>query len=264
MNAIDRLNALMSTQRPLIMGVVNVTPDSFFDGGEHGDTRVAIDHALRLIDEGADIIDVGGESTRPPGRDYGDGAIRVESSDEIGRVVPVIRGITTLRPGVVVSVDTMKPGVAAHGQAGSGRRHRPRGRRGDGGSASSAWPEGRQGRQEEAAAAAAHAEEEGLSGRRSGLVLHERSALGDHDAARDHHAGAGSDGVDRGLDDRARRQGDAWATRADACQVQRELVGLDGDDVQLAPVRLHQRCDDLTAHFEELIDRAGHLGAGRA
>ncbi len=115
MNAIDRLNALMSTQRPLIMGVVNVTPDSFFDGGEHGDTRVAIDHALRLIDEGADIIDVGGESTRPPGRDYGDGAIRVESSDEIGRVVPVIRGITTLRPGVVVSVDTMKPGVAAHG-----------------------------------------------------------------------------------------------------------------------------------------------------
>ncbi len=85
------------------MGVVNVTPDSFSDGGRWFDTTAAVKHGLALVDEGADLVDVGGESTRP-------GATRVDEAEELRRVVPVVRGLAS--EGVVVSVDTMRASVA--------------------------------------------------------------------------------------------------------------------------------------------------------
>ncbi len=88
----------------LIMGVVNVTPDSFSDGGRLTDVDAAVAHALRLVDEGADLLDVGGESTRP-------GAAAVSVDEEVNRVVPVIRRLVS-ETRVPVSVDTMKPEVA--------------------------------------------------------------------------------------------------------------------------------------------------------
>ncbi|MFH1818600.1 MAG: dihydropteroate synthase [Pseudomonadota bacterium] len=87
---------------PRIMGVVNVTPDSFSDGGQLHDTQAAITHALKLSEQGADILDVGGESTRP-------GAAAVPVNEEIRRVVPVIEVLA--REGCLVSVDTNKPEV---------------------------------------------------------------------------------------------------------------------------------------------------------
>jgi len=84
------------------MGIVNVTPDSFSDGGQLHDTQAAVAHALKLSEQGADILDVGGESTRP-------GATAVPVDEEIGRVVPVIEVL--VREGCVVSVDTRRPEV---------------------------------------------------------------------------------------------------------------------------------------------------------
>jgi dihydropteroate synthase len=89
----------------LIMGIVNVTPDSFSDGGLHATTDAAVAHALRLADEGADIIDIGGESTRP-------GAAPVSSADEIARVIPVLKALRPLTS-AALSIDTMKADVAA-------------------------------------------------------------------------------------------------------------------------------------------------------
>ena len=88
---------------PRVMGIVNVTPDSFSDGGEHFDTDAAIAHGLRLVEEGADVLDVGGESTRP-------GADEVPVEEELRRVVPVIEALAA-RTQVPVSVDTSKPEV---------------------------------------------------------------------------------------------------------------------------------------------------------
>ena len=85
------------------MGVVNVTPDSFSDGGEWLDPTAAITHGMDLLSEGADIIDVGGESTRP-------GAIRPEVSEELRRVLPVVRELAAA--GAFVSIDTMRAAVA--------------------------------------------------------------------------------------------------------------------------------------------------------
>ncbi len=93
----------LSTDPMLLMGIVNVTPDSFSDGGLHADAQAAIDHGRRLVDEGADLVDVGGESSRP-------GADAVDTSEELGRVVPVVERLAA--DGVVVSVDTTKPLVA--------------------------------------------------------------------------------------------------------------------------------------------------------
>ena len=90
--------------RPLVMGVINVTPDSFSDGGRFVDTAPALAHARRLIAEGADMIDIGGESTRP-------GALPVPEAEEIARVVPLIEQIRSESP-VRISIDTMKPAVA--------------------------------------------------------------------------------------------------------------------------------------------------------
>ncbi|MCY7401521.1 MAG: dihydropteroate synthase [Nocardioides sp.] len=85
------------------MGIVNVTPDSFSDGGLHASTETAVAHGLALLEQGADIIDIGGESTRP-------GATRPLVAEELDRVVPVIRELATA--GAVVSVDTMRSEVA--------------------------------------------------------------------------------------------------------------------------------------------------------
>lgn len=97
---------------PLVMGIVNVTPDSFSDGGEFLHDDAAIAHALQLLDEGADIVDVGGESTRPPGADYGEGSDAITSEEELRRVLPVVQGIIAARPQAIISIDTMKPEVA--------------------------------------------------------------------------------------------------------------------------------------------------------
>jgi dihydropteroate synthase len=86
------------------MGVLNVTPDSFFDGGKFIRHELAIAHGLRLVEEGADIIDVGGESTRP-------GAAPVDETEELRRVAPVIEGLAKAVR-VPISIDTMKPAVA--------------------------------------------------------------------------------------------------------------------------------------------------------
>jgi len=88
--------------RPLVMGIVNVTPDSFSDGGHHASMHAAIDHAQRLIAEGADILDIGGESTRP-------GAARVGEQEELDRVLPVIEGLHGIP--APISIDTYKPAV---------------------------------------------------------------------------------------------------------------------------------------------------------
>ncbi len=92
------------SERTLIMGVVNVTPDSFSDGGRFADASTAIEHALRLEEDGADILDIGGESTRP-GSDF------ITLDEELGRVMPVIEGVLG-RAGVPVSIDTTKAEVA--------------------------------------------------------------------------------------------------------------------------------------------------------
>ena len=88
--------------RPRVMGIVNVTPDSFSDGGQHADTRAALAHCEQLLAEGADILDIGGESTRP-------GAEPVGLADELARVLPVLEG--ALKLGCPVSVDTLKTEV---------------------------------------------------------------------------------------------------------------------------------------------------------
>jgi len=94
---------------PRIMGILNVTPDSFSDGGQHESAELAVKQALRLIDEGADIIDIGGESTRP-------GAAEVDIQEETRRTVPVIRAIRAATrdhdQDVLISIDTRKPYVA--------------------------------------------------------------------------------------------------------------------------------------------------------
>ncbi|WP_456238096.1 dihydropteroate synthase [Nonomuraea cypriaca] len=97
------INAPGGAQRCLVMGVVNVTPDSFSDGGQWFDVETAVRHGLDLVREGADMVDVGGESTRP-------GATRVSLEEELARVVPVIRALAA--EGVTVSVDTMRAEVA--------------------------------------------------------------------------------------------------------------------------------------------------------
>ncbi|QIP71830.1 dihydropteroate synthase [Streptomyces sp. VN1] len=97
------LAGLSAWDRCAVMGVVNVTPDSFSDGGRFFDTTAAIKHGLDLVAEGADLVDVGGESTRP-------GATRVDEDEELRRVVPVVRGLAS--EGVTVSVDTMRASVA--------------------------------------------------------------------------------------------------------------------------------------------------------
>ena len=92
----------LALERPLVMGIVNVTPDSFSDGGQHFERRAAIAHAHRLVEDGADILDIGGESTRP-------GAVPTSLSEELDRVLPVIEALAGA--GIPLSIDTQKPEV---------------------------------------------------------------------------------------------------------------------------------------------------------
>jgi dihydropteroate synthase len=107
--------------RTLIMGIVNVTPDSFSDGGKFLDRDQAVAHAERMLEEGADIIDIGGESTRPGARvdaprgqshEKRESAPSVSAEEELTRVIPVIRELKKKHPSIVLSVDTYKAAVA--------------------------------------------------------------------------------------------------------------------------------------------------------
>jgi dihydropteroate synthase len=105
-------NQPLDLTAPVVMGIVNVTPDSFSDGGRFLDTRKAIEHGRRLIEEGAAILDIGGESTRP-------GAAPVSADEELRRVIPVIEGLAGGT--AVLSIDTSKPEVMkAAAAAGAG------------------------------------------------------------------------------------------------------------------------------------------------
>lgn len=99
-------------RRPVVMGVLNVTPDSFSDGGRWATTDAAVQHGLDLVADGADVVDVGGESTRP-------GATRPLAAEELARVVPVIEALVA--QGVTISVDTMRAEVAAAAVAAGAR-----------------------------------------------------------------------------------------------------------------------------------------------
>lgn len=102
----DALSPLLRRGRPLVMGILNVTPDSFSDGGLFVDPAVALAHARAMVEDGADILDIGAESTRP----YG-GARPVSAEDELARLEPVLPG--ALKLGLPVSIDTIKASVAA-------------------------------------------------------------------------------------------------------------------------------------------------------
>jgi dihydropteroate synthase len=98
-------NQSISFDFPKVMGILNVTPDSFSDGGKYYSEKSAIDYALNMIDDGADIIDVGGESTRP-------GSDTVSLDDELQRTIPVIKKLVELRNDLTISIDTTKCEVA--------------------------------------------------------------------------------------------------------------------------------------------------------
>jgi dihydropteroate synthase len=99
--------SLQLGERTLVMAIVNVTPDSFSDGGRFASAQQAVDHALRLLDEGADILDIGGESTRP-----GSTVGSVSADEELHRVLPVIEGLKSSRPEAIISIDTYKSATA--------------------------------------------------------------------------------------------------------------------------------------------------------
>jgi dihydropteroate synthase len=94
-----RSRTLRLGERTLVMGILNATPDSFSDGGRFLDPRAGVDHALQMLDEGADLIDLGGESTRP-------NAAPISLEEEQARVLPVLRAILAARPDTIISIDT--------------------------------------------------------------------------------------------------------------------------------------------------------------
>jgi dihydropteroate synthase len=100
----------IALSRPVVVGIVNVTPDSFSDGGRFFSADDAVTHGRRLVDDGADILDIGGESTRP-------GAQNVSAEEELRRVIPVIEGVRRVLPDVPLSIDTVKATVAAEALA---------------------------------------------------------------------------------------------------------------------------------------------------
>ncbi len=102
----DRAGTLAGGPGPVVVGIINVTPDSFSDGGDFLDPEAAAEHAVTMLDEGAEILDLGGESTRP-------GSDPVSQKEEVRRVVPVVERILSARPGAVISVDTYRSGTAA-------------------------------------------------------------------------------------------------------------------------------------------------------
>ena len=105
-----RSRVLALGERTCVMGIVNVTPDSFSDGGQYASTDAAVTQALRMLDDGAAIVDVGGESTRPGAPALTHEAISAEEEQQ--RVLPVIEGVLRARPGAIVSVDTYRASTA--------------------------------------------------------------------------------------------------------------------------------------------------------
>ncbi len=101
----NRRRPLDLSRRGVLMGILNVTPDSFSDGGRYAEAGPAVGHALSMLAEGAEIIDIGGESTRP-------GATPVTAEEERRRIVPVVRGLRTSAPDALISIDTAKASVA--------------------------------------------------------------------------------------------------------------------------------------------------------
>jgi dihydropteroate synthase len=106
-----RTRSLELGRRTLVMGIVNVTPDSFSDGGRFFDPAAAVAHAIHLLDEGADLLDLGAESTRPGSR-AGDATPAVSAVEEQARLLPVLQGILAARPDAILSVDTYKAATA--------------------------------------------------------------------------------------------------------------------------------------------------------
>ncbi|HLL40647.1 MAG TPA: dihydropteroate synthase [Rubrobacteraceae bacterium] len=100
-----RVGSLLSGPDPVLMGILNVTPDSFSDGGDFFGVELAVAQAEEMLDDGAHVIDLGGESTRP-------GSDPVSSDEELRRVIPVIRGILATRPEAVISIDTYRASTA--------------------------------------------------------------------------------------------------------------------------------------------------------
>jgi dihydropteroate synthase len=109
---LDCLGVRLTLTQTHAVAILNMTPDSFSDGGRLASVEEAVFHALAMVDAGATVIDIGGESTRPRGRAYGPGAASVDAAEEIARVVPVVRALSGLTP-AVLSVDTTKAAVAA-------------------------------------------------------------------------------------------------------------------------------------------------------
>lgn len=104
-NGYSFLNRVFNFQEPYIMGILNVTPDSFSDGGKYINVDLAVEHAIEMLNDGADIIDIGGESTRP-------GSDPVSIEEEIRRTLPVIKAVRKLNPECIISIDTYKSEVA--------------------------------------------------------------------------------------------------------------------------------------------------------
>jgi dihydropteroate synthase len=107
-----RTRSLELGRRTLVMGVVNITPDSFSDGGRFLEPQAAITQALRLLDEGADLLDLGAESTRPGSRVGNAAEAAVSAEEEQARLLPVIEGILKQRPNANLSADTYKSATA--------------------------------------------------------------------------------------------------------------------------------------------------------
>jgi len=117
-----RSRSLQLGARTVVMGIINVTPDSFSDGGRYHSPDLAVEHGLQLLDEGADILDIGGESTRPGTALEGEAAAKsaVNADQELERILPVIEALCKERPGALLSADTHKAEVAraaVHGGA---------------------------------------------------------------------------------------------------------------------------------------------------
>lgn len=108
---LPRDRALRLDGRPRVMGVLNITPDSFSDGGRFLDPRRAVEHGLEMLDQGADLLDLGAESTRPGGGVYGGGAAEVPAEEELDRLLPVLEGLRRATD-APLSVDTRKGAVA--------------------------------------------------------------------------------------------------------------------------------------------------------
>ncbi|MBD1429502.1 dihydropteroate synthase [Sphingobacterium litopenaei] len=103
--SINIKGSLMTFEKPIIMGILNITPDSFFDGGKHNSLENAIDHASHMINDGVDIIDVGAYSSRP-------GAPMISSQEEIDRAIPIIEALVEEFPQIPLSIDTFRADVA--------------------------------------------------------------------------------------------------------------------------------------------------------